>query len=185
MKFVNYTTPLWLNTLSVHVLVYYSILQYTSCIPSTTSSAVALLLMFVRLLSVTLLDVLHTYIPWSSRCTFSITSWEVMMPAATSVLTCTTRTTDILLVGVPVEKSSRRMVSLPEILLQKMEGRGWPWAWQAKEELEWRSAWVVTGGEVMLAGTGRGKEKWTCMSWVLASCRKWKPGSCSSKHATT
>ena len=80
--------------------------------------------MFVRLLSVTLLDVQHTYIPWSSLCTFSITSWEVMMPVATSVVSCTTRTTDILLVGVPVEKSSRRMVSLPEILLQEMEGRG-------------------------------------------------------------
>ena len=156
--------------------------QYTGCIPSTTSSAVALLLMFVRLLSVTLLNVLHTYVPWSSRCTFSITNWEMMMPVATSVVTCTTRTTDILLVGVPVEKSSRRMVSLPEILLQEMEGRGWPWAWQVKEELEWRSAWVVTGGEVMLAGTERGKEMWT---WVLASCRKWKPGSCSSKHTAT
>lgn len=41
-----------------------------------------------------------------------------------------------------------------------MAGRGWPLAWQVKEELEKRSACVLTGGEVMLAGTVRGKRQY-------------------------
>jgi len=56
--------------------------------------------------------------------------------------------------------SSKKRVSLPESLLQWMAGRGWPLAWQVKEELEKTSACVLTGGEVMLAGTVRGRRQY-------------------------